>query len=103
MAKVILIAGIQSLHGRLGGVYYRTLKNGQVVMCRMPKKNQNKVISNAQQAQRERFGKIVKKVNEIIRDEKQRKMMEDLYHRYGKKKETFRTFLYHHVNSLYPK
>ena len=51
MAKVTLIAGITSLRGKMGAVYYRTNRNGTVSVCKQR-------VSKPQLSHRELFGKI---------------------------------------------
>ena len=97
MAKVILMAGIMSLRGKIGKVYYKTLKDGQVLMCRMPKKSP-KAPSEAQKRQQERFAEVVKQVGHIMRESEQREAMELLYRKHGKRNELFRSFLFRVIN-----
>ena len=78
MAQVTLMAGIVSLHGKLGEYCYRTCKNGKVILSRMPTKS-NKPITDAQKKHRERFSSVVRKVNEILKDPTQREVMEKMY------------------------
>ena len=100
MAQVTLMAGIVSLHGKLGEYCYRTCKNGKVILSRMPAKS-NKPISDAQKKHRERFRCIVRKVNEVMQDPTQREAMERMYKKQRRKKETLRGFVYRQINSTY--
>lgn len=93
MAKVTFIAGIASLHGKVGDVYYRTTQRGEVVMCRMPRKT-TVTASTAQKKQREHFSKVMKQVSNVMRDKEQRAAMEVLYRQYGKRNETFQSFIF---------
>lgn len=102
MAQVTLMAGIVSLHGKLGEYCYRTCKNGKVILSRMPTKS-NKPITNAQKKHRERFSSVVRKVNEILKDPTQREVMEKMYKNKRRKNETLRGFIFRQINSLYPK
>lgn len=97
MAKVILMAGIISLRGKLGNYCYRTYKNGTIVMSRLPKASK-KAPSEAQKRQQERFAAVMRQVSKIRRDTEQCKAMEVLYRRYGKKQEMFSSFLFRMVN-----
>ena len=99
MAKVTLMAGIASLHGKIGDVYYRTMKNGVVVMCKLPQKRR-KVASKKQQLQRDRFERINKEVGRIMQDAEQRKAMEILYGKHKKQNELFRSFLYRLIHKM---
>lgn len=101
--KVELISGIQSMHGKMGNMCFRTLKSGQVIMCKMPSRTIPKKASKAQASQRERFCVIVKKVNEMMQDANQRGLMEVLYKQYGRKNETLRGFVFRQVNKMLPK
>lgn len=101
MAKVKLMTGIMSLHGKMGNYCYRTYKSGTVVLSRMPKKS-DKPATDAQKKQQERFGSVVRKVNEVMKDPKQREVMEMLWKKEGRKKETLRSFVFHQINALYP-
>jgi hypothetical protein len=101
--KVKLMSGIESMHGKIGNMCFRTLKSGQVIMCRMPRKRVVKKASEAQQTHRERFCVIVKKVNEVLQDANQRGLMEVLYKQYGHKNETLRGFVFRQINNLLPK
>ena len=47
MAKVKLIAGIVSVHGKIGSYCYRTYENGTITLSRMPKKS-DKEMTEAQ-------------------------------------------------------
>jgi hypothetical protein len=98
--KIELCIGILSMHGKIGKVYFRTMKNGTVVMCRMPRKAKAKTVSESQQKHRERFSIVVKKVNEVMKDAEQRGAMEVLYKQYGNKHETLRGFVFRHINNL---
>ena len=102
MAKVKLIAGIMSLHGKIGGYCYRTYKNGTITLSRMPRKSDTPR-SEAQKRQRERFGSVARKVNEVMKDPKQREVMELLYKKRGRRNETLRGFVFRQINGLYPK
>ena len=101
--KVKLMSGIESMHGKIGNMYFRTLKSGQVIMCRIPRKRVVKKASDAQKTQRERFCVIVKKVNEVLQDANQRGLMEVLYKQYGCKNETLRGFVFRQVNKMLAK
>ena len=103
MAKVDTIAGVVSLHGKMGKVCFRTLKSGQVIMCRLPRKRVQKKASEAQTSQRERFGAIVKKVNAVMQDSTQRGLMEVLYKQYGKRNETLRGFVFRQMDKMLQK
>ena len=101
--KVNMIAGLEGLHGKMGNVCFRTLKNGTVFMCRLPRKRVRKKASKAQKAQRERFSVVVKKVNEVMQDANQRELMEALYKQYGQRNETLRGFVFRQVNKMLAK
>ena len=101
MAKVTLIAGIMSLHGRLGDYCYRTYKNGNIVVSRMPQKSQKEPTA-AQKHQQARFGSVVKMVNAVMRDPIQREVMEMQYKNQRRKNETLRGFVFRQINELYP-
>ena len=101
--KVELISGIQSMHGKLGNMCFRTLKSGQVIMCKIPSRTTPKKASKAQASQREHFSLVVKKVNEIMQDANQRGLMEVLYKQYGCKNETLRGFVFRQVNKMLAK
>jgi hypothetical protein len=98
--KVKLMSGIESMHGKIGNMCFRTLKSGQVIMCRMPRKRVVRKASDAQKTQRERFSLVVKKVNEMMQDSNQRGLMEVLYKQYGHKNETLRGFVFRQVNKM---
>lgn len=98
--KVKLMSGIESMHGKIGNMCFRTLKSGQVIMCRMPRKRVVRKASDAQKTQRERFSLVVKKVNEMMQDSNQRGLMEVLYKQYGDKNETLRGFVFRQVNKM---
>lgn len=102
MAKVKLMTGIMSLHGRMGSYCYRTYKNGTVVLSRMPKRS-DKPATDAQKKQQERFGSVARKVNEVMKDPKQREVMKLLYKKQGGRNETLRGFVFRQINGLYPK
>ncbi len=102
MAKVILMAGVMSLHGKIGNYCYRTYKNGTITLSRIPKKNR-KAATDAQKRQRERFSSVVRKVNETMKNRKQREVMEIMWRKLGRKNETLRGFIFRQINSLYPK
>lgn len=78
MAKVKLMSGIASLHGRIGDYCYRTNKNGTVIMSRLPRKS-DKEKTEAQKKQQKRFGSVARKVSEVLKDPVQREVMEMLY------------------------
>lgn len=101
MAKVTLMAGITSLHGRIGDYYYRTNKNGNVIMSRLPRKS-DKEKTEAQKKQLKRFGSVARKVSEVLKDPVQREVMEMLYKKQGRRKETLRGFVFRQINGLYP-
>ena len=101
--KVKLMSGIESMHGKIGNMCFRTLKSGQVIMCRMPRKRVVRKASDAQKTQRERFSLVVKKVNEMMQDSNQRGLMEVLYKQYGRKNETLRGFVFRQVNKMLAK
>lgn len=103
MAKVNMIAGLEGLHGKMGDVCFRTLKNGTVFMCRLPRKRVRKKASEAQKAQRARFCEVVKKVNEVMQDATQRGLMEVLYKQYGHRNETLRGFVFRQVDKMLAK
>ena len=103
MAIVNMIAGLEGLHGKMGDVCFRTLKNGTVFMCRLPRKRVRRKASKAQKAQRERFSVAVKKVNEVMQDANQRSLMEVLYKQYGQRNETLRGFVFRQVNKMLAK
>ena len=103
MAKVTMIAGIASIHGKMDKVCFRTLKSGQVIICRLPRKRVQKQVSEAQTSQRERFSMIVKKVNEVMQDATQRGLMEVLYKQYGKRNETLRGFVLRQIDKMLQK
>ena len=98
--KVKLVSGIESMHGKMGNVCFRTLKNGTVIMCRMPRKRAVKKASEAQKKQRERFCVIVKQVNKVMQNAEQRRAMEILYKQYGDKGETLRGFVFRQIDNL---
>ena len=101
MAKVKLMAGIVSLQGKIGNYCYRTMKSGTIVMSRMPRRS-NKPLTQAQKKQQERFGSIVRKVNEVMKDPAQREVMEMIYKKQGRKDKTLRGFVFRQINELYP-
>ena len=101
--KVELMSGIRSMHGKMGNMCFRTLKSGQVIMCKMPRKRVVRKASDAQKTQRERFSMVVKKVNEVLQDANQRGLMEVLYKQYGHRDETLRGFVFRQVNKMLPK
>jgi hypothetical protein len=103
MAIVNMIAGLEGLHGKMGDVCFRTLKNGTVFMCKLPRKRVRRKASKAQKAQRERFSVVVKKVNEVMQDANQRSLMEVLYKQYGQRNETLRGFVFRQVNKMLAK
>ncbi len=100
MAKVKLMAGIESLHGKMGKYYYRTYKNGTIVLSRLPQKRK-KIASEGQKKQQERFGSVARKVNEIMKDPMQREVMEKMWNKLGRKNETLRGFVFRQINALY--
>ncbi len=102
MAKVKLMTGIVSLHGRIGNYCYRTYKNGTITLSRMPKKS-DKEMTEAQKKQQERFGSVARKVNEVMKNPTQREVMEMLYKKQRRKNETLRGFVFRQINGLYPK
>jgi type I restriction-modification system DNA methylase subunit len=102
MAKVKLMTGILSVHGKIGSYCYRTYKNGTVVLSRMPRKS-DKEQTEAQKKQQERFGSVARKVNEVMKDPTQREVMELLYKNHGRRNETLRGFVFRQINGLYPK
>lgn len=101
--KVKLMSGIESMHGKMGDMCFRTLKSGQVIMCKMPSRTTPIKASKAQASQRERFSLVVKKVNEMMQDANQRSMLEVLYKQYGHRNETLRGFVFRQVNKMLPK
>ena len=98
--KVKRVSGIESMHGKIGNVCFRTLKNGTVVMCRMPRKRAVKKASAAQEKQRERFCVVAKKVKEVMQNTEQLRAMEILYKQYGDKGETLRGFVFRQIDNL---
>ena len=102
MAKVKLMTGIVSVHGKIGSYCYRTYKNGTVVLSRMPRKS-DKEQTDAQKKQQKRFGSVARKVNEVMKDPTQREVMELLYKKHGRRNETLRGFVFRQINGLYPK
>ena len=101
MTRVKLMAGIVSLHGKLGDYCFRTYKNGNVIMSKMPRKS-DKPMTDAQKRQQERFGSVVRKVNEILKDPTHREVMELLLKKHGRKNETLRSFVFRQINGMYP-
>ena len=87
MAKVTLIAGITSLRGKMGAVYYRTNRNGTVSVCK-------KRVSKPQLSHRELFGKIASQVTAILNDPAQKAIYEQCYRESHQAKETMRQFLF---------
>ncbi len=80
MAKVQTVSGIASISGRLGNYCFRTMKaTGKVYMHPVASKKQGptKGPSAAMLAQRERFGAIVKMVQQMqaIGSKKSRKQL----------------------------
>ena len=102
MAKVKLMAGIVSVHGKIGSYCYRTYKNGTITLSRMPRKS-DKEQTEAQKKQQERFGSVARKVNEVMNDPTQREVMEMMYKKCGRKDKTLRGFVFRQINELYPK
>ena len=102
MAKVKLMAGIISLHGKIGNYCYRTYKNGNVIVSRLPEKHTTTPTA-AQKQQQERFGSVARKVNEIMKDPMQREVMEKMWNKLGRNHETLRGFVFRQINGLYPK
>jgi hypothetical protein len=102
MAKVTLMAGIVSLRGKVGEVYYRTTKKGEIQLCKMPSKSE-RTMSVAQKKQQERFGSVVRKVHEVLKDPLQREVMEQMWKKLGRKNETLRGFAFRQINGFYPK
>ena len=100
MAKVQLLAGVMSLHGKVGNYYYRTNQNGTIILSRIPCKS-NKAPTAAQKHQRERFSSVVQQVNEVMADPQQREVMEVLYKKQGRKCKTLRGFVYREINKKY--
>lgn len=100
MAKVQLLAGVMSLHGKVGNYCYRTYKNGTIILSRIPQKS-NKAPTAAQKQQRDRFSSVVQQVNEVMKDPKRREVMEILYKKQGRKCKTLRGFVYREINKLY--
>ena len=68
MPKVRMMAGIASISGKFGNMYFRTdKKSGRVSLCHMPKK-QTSVLSDKQRAHHERFAAIAKMVKQMLED-----------------------------------
>ena len=93
MAKVTLSAGITSLRGKIGAVYYRTNRSGTVSVCKMPKRGKKRV-SKPQLSHRELFGKIASQVTAILNDPAQKAIYEQWYRESHQAKETMRQFLF---------
>jgi hypothetical protein len=68
----------------------------------MPRKS-DKEKTEAQKKQQERFGSVARKFNEVMKDPKQREVMELLYKKQGRRNETLRGFVFRQINGLYPK
>ena len=72
MARVVTMAGIASISGRLGNYCFRTMKStGKVYVHTMPSKKPKgspKAPSVAMIAQRERFSAITKMVTQMRKD-----------------------------------
>ena len=72
MARVMTMAGIASLSGRVGNYCFRTMRgSGKVFMYQMPSKGEKlkvkseRNVTDAVKAQRERFGAITKMVAQM--------------------------------------
>ena len=67
MPRVRMMAGIASISGKFGNMYFRTdKKSGRVSLCRMPKKTTG--LSDKQRAHHERFAAIAKMVTQMLED-----------------------------------
>ena len=65
MSKVKMMAGIASISGKFGNMYFRTDKrSGRVSLCNMPKRKATG-LSEKQRAHNERFAAIVKMVAQM--------------------------------------
>lgn len=65
MPKVRMMAGIASISGKFGNMYFRTdKKSGRVSLCRMPKKKSTN-LSDKQRAHNERFVAIARMVHQM--------------------------------------
>lgn len=101
MAKIEILAGVVRLHGKLGQVCFRTMKNGQVVMCRTPMRT--KPFTEAQKRQQERFKRVVKKTNELMLNEDMLEVLRQMFYKNRSKYKTLRAYVFHCVNEMYPK
>ena len=65
MPKVRMMAGIASISGKFGNMYFRTdKKSGQISLCHMPEKK-TMALSESQQLHRQRFSAIAKMVTQM--------------------------------------
>ena len=66
MPKVKMMAGIASISGKFGNMYFRTdKKSGRISLCHMPKKSSS-VLTDKQRAHKERFAAIAKMVTRML-------------------------------------
>lgn len=93
MAKVIPIAAVATLRGKLGDVYYRTTPRGEICLCRMPQKR-TKRFTPKELSHQQLFGKIAKQISEIMSSPHLRAAFE-LWHKQAHlPRETMRQFLF---------
>ena len=98
MAKVTITAGIATLRGKLGDVYYRTTSRGEIYVSRMPQKR-TKRFTPKELSQQQLFGKLSKQTSEIMSSPHLRAVFE-LWHRQAHlPRETMRQFLFRQLRA----
>lgn len=98
MAKITTFAGIESLHGKFGDVYYRTTKDGKIILCKLPKKRKSPLRQHEKTWQ-ETFGKLTKTTSEIIANPLLKATYEQLYRQSHLPKETLRQFIFRYLRN----
>ena len=65
MANVKLMAGIEGISGKVGGLIFKTYKNGKVRMFRAEEHKRKKKLSQNEKDARTRFSAIAKEVSRM--------------------------------------
>ena len=102
MAKVIFMAGIASISGKLGDVVFRKSASGKTYMAKAPQRTLRQPSKQEIQHQQQ-FGTICKLVNAIMSDPTQRAAYEQLQRNtMSAQKMTLRKFLFQKMAEIFP-